>query len=81
MVNIDVEAEFKFEVIESVEAELAELKAESKGSFLVGDSTSEPAKLLWSEVDWNEEIEELVSSTIKAWLTGTPLFPLARAAS
>ena len=40
-------------------------------SLLVGDSTREPATLLWSEVDWNEEIEELVSSTmnglVAAW--------------
>lgn len=33
-------------------------------SLLVGDSTREPATLLWSEVDWKEEIEELVSSTM-----------------
>ena len=33
-------------------------------SLLVGDSTREPATLLWSEVDWNEEMEELVSSTM-----------------
>ena len=40
-------------------------------SLLVGDSTREPATLLWSEVDWNEEMEELVSSTmnglVAAW--------------
>jgi len=43
----------------------------SRGSVLVGDSTSDPAKLDWSEVDWNDEIEELVSSKIKGlalWL-------------
>ena len=35
------------------------------GSVLVGDSRRDPAKLV-SDVDWNEEMEELVSSTTVA---------------
>ena len=45
---------------------------DSIDSILVGlDSTNDPATLDWSEVDWKEEMEELVSSTMKGlalWL-------------
>lgn len=40
------------------------LNAARLGSFLVGLSTKELARLA-SEVEWNEEIEELVSSPTK----------------